>query len=76
MGEVKMPVFVTTLDDLIKALRWIQDDERDFILSNRVIVADDVIGIYSDGFLYKKIRWFLKIKESDEYDIPNEKEHT
>ncbi len=58
----------TTLEKLITALRWIQDDERDFDLSYPVTVTVNGITIPSDGFLFQKIIWFLQLAEQHKYD--------
>lgn len=55
-----------TLDELIKVLRWIQVDERDFDLSYPVKVDERGISVLGDGFLYQKIKWFLGLGEGKE----------
>ena len=51
----------TTLEELIKALRWIQDDDRDFDLSHPVKVDERGISVLGGSFLYLKIKWFLRV---------------
>ena len=53
-------LFYITLDELISALDWIKNDERNFDLSHRVEVTDKGVFIHSASFIYSKIKWKLQ----------------
>lgn len=59
----------TTLDKLIEALCWMQDDERDFDLDYPVHVYPTHTKIEHMGFLYSKLTWFLENQSSTQTPI-------